>query len=81
MDPIKKIIVRYRISKIIISKLTERAAVNQLCLHSDCRFTLLPYQSAYRVGHSTETVLVKVQYDILQNMDQQKVSQLVLIDL
>ena len=40
-----------------------------------------PCQSAYRAGHSTETALVKVQSDILLNMDQQKVTQLVLIDL
>ena len=40
-----------------------------------------PCQSAYRVGHSTETALVKVQADILLNTDQQKVSQLALIDL
>ena len=64
-----------------VSKLTERAVVNQLCLHSDCRFPLQPCQSAGRVGHSTETALVKVQSDILLNMDQQKFSQLVLFDL
>ena len=40
-----------------------------------------PFQSAYRAGHSTETAFVKVQSDILLNMDQQKVTQLVLIDL
>ena len=40
-----------------------------------------PCQSVYKVGHSTETALVKVQFDILLNIDQQKVSQLVLIDL
>ena len=51
-----------------VSKLTERAAVNQLCLHSDCRFPLPPYQSAYTVGHFTETALVKGQSDILLNM-------------
>ena len=38
-------------------------------------------QSAYRAGHSTETALDKVQFDILLNMDHQKVTQLVLIDL
>ena len=64
-----------------MSKLTGPVVVNQLCLHSDCRFPLPPCQSAYKVGHSTETALVKVQSDILLNMDQQKVSQLVLIDL
>ncbi len=37
--------------------------------------------SAYRKGHSTETALVKVQSDILRNMEQQKVTLLVLIDL
>ena len=40
-----------------------------------------PCQSVYKVGHSTETALVKVQSDILLNIDQQKVSQLALIDL
>ena len=64
-----------------VSKLTERAVVNQLCLHSECGFPLPPCQSAYRAGHSTETALVKVQSDILLNMDQQKVTQLALIDL
>ena len=59
-----------------MSKLTERAVVNQLCLHSDCGFPLPPCQSAY-----TKTALVKVLSDILLNMDQQKVTQLVLIDL
>ena len=37
--------------------------------------------SAYRHGHSTETALVKVQSDILKNMENQKVTLLVLIDL
>jgi hypothetical protein len=80
LDPIQK---NYRpVSNIqYVSKLTEPVVVNQLCLHSDCRFPLPPCQSAYRVGHSTETALVKVQSDIFLNMDQQKVSQLALIDL
>ena len=39
-----------------------------------------PCQYGYRAGHSTETALIKVQSDILLNMDQQKVTQLVLID-
>ena len=38
-------------------------------------------QSAYRIGYSTETALVKVQSDILFNLDNHKVTQLVLIDL
>ena len=40
-----------------------------------------PFQSAYRVNHSTETVLLQVFNDILRSMDQQKVTILVLLDL
>ena len=64
-----------------VSKLTERAVVNQLCAHSDLSYPLPSCQSAYRVGHSTETALVKVMSDMLLDMDQQKVTQLVMIDL
>ena len=39
-----------------------------------------PLQSAYK-GHSTETVLLRVQNDLLMAMDQQKVSILVLLNL
>ena len=38
-------------------------------------------QSAYRKSHSTETALIKVQNDILMNMDRQQVTLLVLLDL
>lgn len=43
---------------------------------------LLPeLQSAYRPGHSTETALLKVKNDLLLNMDGQRVTLLVLLDL
>ena len=43
---------------------------------------LLPVMSsAYRQGHSTESALLKVQADILHNMEQQRVTLLVLINL
>jgi hypothetical protein len=64
-----------------LSKLAERAVVDQLCSHSDTYYPLPSCQSAYRFGHSTETALLKVQSDILLGMDQQKVTQLVMIDL
>ena len=38
-------------------------------------------QSAYRPFHSTETALLKVQSDILLNMDDHKVTLLVMLDL
>ena len=52
-----------------ISKLTEGAVFDQI--HSlMCRFALYPtLQSAYRKGHCTETTLLKVQNDILMNMN------------
>ncbi len=64
-----------------VSKLVERAVVQQLCQHMDSWFPLPSLQSAYRTGHSTETAMVKVQSDILCNMDNQQITQLVFIDL
>ena len=37
--------------------------------------------SAYRRGHSTETVLHKIRNDLLKEMNRQEVVQLVLLDL
>ena len=64
-----------------ISKLTERAVFDQLQTHllDPALYPLL--QSAYRKSHSTETALIKVQNDILMNMDHQQVTLLVLVDL
>ena len=64
-----------------ISKLTERAVFNQIYDHL-VRSGLYPQlQSAYRRYHSTETALVKVANDILLNMNSQRVTLLVLLDL
>ena len=64
-----------------ISKLTEKASVNQLSDHMNKVRPLPPGQSAYRPFHSTETALLKVQSDILLSMDDQKVTLLVMLDL
>ena len=64
-----------------ISKLTEKAVFHQTHAHL-VRHDLYPLlQSAYRKCHSTETALLKVQNDILLNMDKQHVTLLVLLDL
>ena len=43
---------------------------------------LLPsYQSAYRQDYSTETLLLKIYNDILWDMEQQKISPFIAIDL
>ena len=64
-----------------ISKLTERAVFNQIYDHL-LRSGLYPQlQSAYRRYHRTETTLVKVANDILLDMNSQRVTLLVLLDL
>ena len=64
-----------------VSKLLERCVASQLngylssgAYNEDC-------QSAYRPHHSTETALLRVQNDILVNMDNKEVTLLVLLDL
>ena len=66
-----------------VSKLSERAAADQLIDHmTTCINGLhLELQSAYKKHHSTESALLKVKNDILLNMDAQKVTLLVLLDL
>ena len=64
-----------------ISKLTERVVFNQLHDHL-VRFDSFPkLQSAYRKRYSTETALLKVHNDLLMNMNNQKVTLLVLLHL
>ncbi len=64
-----------------ISKLTERAVVDQVqCyLTTNSLYPLL--QSAYRKYHSTETALLKVKNDLLMNMNKGHMSILVLLDM
>ena len=40
-----------------------------------------PLQSAYSKQHSTETAIIKIQYDITQSLDSGRVAALVLLDL
>ena len=64
-----------------ISKLTERAVFDQVHSHMN-RFTLYPtLQYAYRKGRKAETALLKVQNDILMNINCKHVTLLVLLDL
>ncbi|CAB4017696.1 Hypothetical predicted protein, partial [Paramuricea clavata] len=64
-----------------ISKLTERAVYDQTYHHMMTHELFLLLQSAFRKGHSTETALLRVQNDILMNIDRQQVTLLVLLDL
>ena len=62
-------------------KLVERAVCDQLLEHAMKTGKLKDLQSAYASGHSTETALLKVKTDILDAMDKQRVTCLVLLDL
>ena len=64
-----------------ISKLIESVVVQQLTDHMDTNDLQDPRQSAYKKHHSTETLLLKVQNDILMNMDKGQVTMMVLLDL
>ena len=64
-----------------ISKILERVVASRLLKHLEDGQLLEKMQSAYRPNHSTETALVRVQNDILMNMEQQEVTILVLLDL
>lgn len=64
-----------------ISKLTERAVFNQLHQHMTVNNLYPEMQSSYRKFHSTETALLKTQNDILLNMNNQRVTLLILLDL
>ena len=63
------------------SKLVETAVAKQL-QHYFFSNDLFPFlQSAYRRKHSIETVLLKVTNDILLNLNDQRVTLLLLLDL
>ena len=64
-----------------VSKLTECAVFDQTHAHLTSHGLYPPFRSAYRKCHSTETALLKVQNDILMNLDSQRVTLLVLLDL
>ena len=64
-----------------LSKLVERAVYDQTTDHVTKSGLYPIFQSAYRLGHSTETALLKIQSDILAAVDNQRVTLLVLLDL
>ena len=64
-----------------MSKSTEGAVASQLMEHMTINNLHLKFPSAYKNNHSTESALLKVKNDILLNMDEQKVTLLVLLDL
>ena len=64
-----------------ISTLIEQTVCNQLLNYTKEMGNLEELQSAYIEGHSMESVLLKVKTDILNSMDKQKVTFLILLNL
>jgi hypothetical protein len=64
-----------------ISKTLERVAAKHMVGHKDNKRLHEKMQSAYREGHSTETALVRIQNDVLREIDDKKCVFLVLLDM
>ena len=64
-----------------ISKIIEKAGLQQYNQHLDSAGLSIKDNSAYKHMHSTETLLARIQCDIFNNMDQQKITVLILLDL
>ena len=64
-----------------ISKIVEKAGLIQYNNHLENIGMLNSDNSAYKCNHSTETLLVKIFSDIVNNIDSRKVTLLVLLDL
>ena len=64
-----------------ISKMIKRAVSDQIQVAAERSGNLEPLQSAYRVGHSTKTALLKVKSDFLKAIDKDEAVCLVMLDL
>ena len=64
-----------------LSKILEKVVANRLHEHIYNHHLSNDLQSAYKRFHSTETALLKIHNDIVDNMDNGKVTALTLLDL
>ena len=64
-----------------VSKTIEKLVLSQLSDHLSANSLYNRFQSAYRPGHNTETVLLKIVNDLLLALDDGNVSLLALLDL
>ena len=64
-----------------MSKIIEKAMLLRFNNHCEMNNLIPDYVSAYRSGYSTETVLLRLTDEILQNMDRQCITSLVAVDL
>ena len=64
-----------------IAKVIEKCVSTQIVEHMNANDLNDPLQSAYRAQHCTETALMKVQDDIMAEIDERKVVFVVLLDM
>lgn len=64
-----------------LSKILEKAALNQITNHIEANNLLPSYQSAYRKYHGVETAMIKMYSDLLETIDKNQVSIVVMVDL
>ena len=64
----------------ILSKIFEKHVASSLSVFLRDNNLLYELQSAFRSGHSTETALIRIKDQILENMDNVEVTGLVFID-
>ena len=65
----------------ILSKVVEKCMLEQLTTHYTYKDLMPDYQSAYRTSYSCETALVKLTSDILNAMEYQRATALVVLNL
>ena len=65
----------------MISKVLEKCAIRQILDYVELNQLIPKYQSSYRRFHSTETSLIRYVNDLLLNMENQKVTMVVMLDL
>jgi len=64
-----------------LSIFLEKAALNQIKSHVETSSLLPDYQSAFRKYHGVETAMVKMYNDLLDNIDNNTVTLVVMVDL
>ena len=64
-----------------LSKILENGVLHKILSHLQENNLSNPFQSAYRAGHSTETILLRIVNDILSALDNNNISVLLLLDL
>ena len=65
----------------IIGKLIERVVLKRLNDHLSRNNLNIPFQSAYKKHHSTETLLIRIVNDLLITTDEKKATVVMLLDL